>query len=100
MDSDSPDITDTIAALQQQGAVLIRGCRSQQELTQELQSAIDAGKPAIVQPTTKSRRLFFNPSGFRMVMQEVLDDLTDCQLVILPDCYGTRLFMAIAPRTD
>ncbi len=99
MDPDYPDITDTITALQQQGAVLIRGYRSQLELTQELQAAIDAGKPAIVQPTTKSMRLFFNTSGFRTVMQEVLEGLTDCQLVIPPDRYGTRLLMAIAPRT-
>lgn len=95
-----PDISDTITALQQQGAFLIRGYRSQLELTQALQAAIDAGKPAIVQPTTKSMRLFFNTSGFRMMMQEVLEGLTDCQLVIPPNCYGTRLLMAIAPRIE
>ncbi len=95
-----PDISDTITALQQQGAVLIRGYRSQLELTQALQAAIDAGKPAIVQPTTKCMRLFFNTSGFRMVMQEVLEGLTDSQLVIPPNCYGMRLLMAIAPRKE
>ena len=94
------DITDTITALQQQGAVLIRGYRSQLELTQGLQAAIDTGKPVIVQPTTKSMRLFFNASGFRMVMQDVLEGLTDYQLVIPPNCYGMRLLMAIAPRIE
>lgn len=95
-----PDISDTITALQQQGAVLIRGYRSQLELKQGLQAAIDASKPVIVQPTTKSMRLFFNTSGFRMVMQEVLEGLTDYQLVIPPNCYGKRLLMAIAPRIE
>lgn len=95
-----PDISDTITALQQQGAVLIRGYSSQLELTQELQAAIDVGKPAIVQPTTKSMRLFFNTSGFKMMMQEVLEGLIDYHLVIPPDCYGKRLLMAIAPRIE
>ena len=98
MNVNANDIDGVIDGLVGAGGVSIKGYRSEDELVRELQCAIENGTAVIFAPTMKSMRVFFNTEGFVTTMTSVLSKISEYDLVVPPDCYGSKHVMAIQPK--
>lgn len=97
MTSQHSEAMSIIKRVKSSGGIVIRKFRSNKELAESLQEAIDDGRECAFWPSREALRILFNTQGFISVVRDVELGLRNFHVQVEPKAYGIEHLYVISP---